>query len=88
MPLNTDELKEIEAILASGSAEIEAIQAVKSRFPDLKVTRCDASDVIEEPFSCAGDFEIHLLDSRDHCAQIVADVGQATGLVLARRSER
>jgi hypothetical protein len=42
--------------------------------------------VTEEPFRVYKQFEIHLLDSADHCSHITSDPARSTGVVLARRS--
>ena len=59
---------------------------VASTFSESLFTRCDASDVGETPFRANARFDIHLIDSADHCVQITADPARATGIVLARRS--
>jgi hypothetical protein len=38
------------------------------------------------PFRVYEYYEIHLLDSVDHCAQITSDPSRATGIILAKRS--
>ncbi|WP_375161825.1 hypothetical protein [Bradyrhizobium sp. RDT46] len=48
--------------------------------------RCDASDVTETPYRSCGAFDLHLLDSADHCAQITNDPARATGIVLVSRA--
>jgi hypothetical protein len=41
--------------------------------------------VTETPFRSFSRFDIHLLDSADHCVQITVDPACATGIVLAAR---
>jgi hypothetical protein len=73
-------------MLSASDAEASAIGLLRARFPHLSWTRCDASDVTEEPFRTHGAFDLHLLDGADHCVQITRDLDRATGVVLARRA--
>lgn len=85
MALSSEELAEIERMLAEAGGDA-LVPALRQRFPKLFFTRCDASDVGEAPFISGARFDIHLIDSADHCVQITADPARATGIVLARRS--
>jgi hypothetical protein len=85
MALSVDDLTEIDALLVAPDAE-RPFSELRRRFPHLSWTCCDASDVTEAPFRVYERFEIHLLDSADHCSQITSDPARATGIVLARRS--
>lgn len=87
MALAASELAEIERVLASDLAS-QAYLELRQKFPHLAWIRCDASDVSEEPYRSFREFDLHLLDSADHCAQITGDPARATGIVLARRAAR
>jgi len=86
MALSADELTEIDKVLSAPDEGGHAFAELRRRFPHLTWTRCDASDVIEAPFRTYSGFDVHLLDSADHCVQITADPTRATGIVLARRN--
>jgi hypothetical protein len=86
MSLSADDLTQIDAILVAAAADVHPLAELRRRFPHLSWTRCDASDVTETPFRVYERFDIHLLDSADHCAQITSDPARATGIILARRS--
>ena len=86
MALSQHDLAQIEAMLAELGVRSLPIAALRSKFPHLSWTCCDASDVAEDPFCVYGDFDVHLLDSTDHCAHMTSDPARATGIVLARRS--
>ena len=86
MALAAGELAEIEQMLASSEVAPQAYSALRQKFPHLAWIRCDASDVTETPFRSFPEFDLHLLDSADHCAQITADPERATGIVLAKRA--
>ena len=85
MALSTDELTEIDKVLSGADAEAQVFAELRRRFPHLSWTRCDAADVTEAPFRTYSRFEVHLLDSIDHCSHITADPARATGIVLAKR---
>lgn len=86
MALGPDELREIDGVLSAPDADARVFAQLRSRFPHLSWTRCDASDVPEAPFRTYSRFEVHLVDRSDHCVQITADPARATGIVLAERS--
>jgi hypothetical protein len=86
MTVNVDELREIDRMLSTPGEDAYTLAELRRRFPHLSWTRCDASDVIEAPFRSYPVFDIHLLDSADHCSQITSDPARATGIILARRS--
>lgn len=54
-----------------------------TRFPGLPITQCPAGDVSDEPFRAGEYFDLHLLDTRDHCWKVTSDSQAATGLLLA-----
>ncbi|SFK02541.1 hypothetical protein [Methylocapsa palsarum] len=85
MAVSGDELAAIGALLAQ-STEPNPVAQLRREFPGLSWTACDASDVTDEPFQSFPLFDLHLLNSKDHCSQITSDPAQATGLILARRS--
>ncbi|WP_028350588.1 hypothetical protein [Bradyrhizobium murdochi] len=86
MALGTDELIEIERVLAAAQPDASSFSELRRRFPQLAVTRCDASDVTEQPFLKFPRFDLHLIDGCDRCVQITADPARATGILLATRS--
>ncbi|HTV33440.1 MAG TPA: hypothetical protein VME69_10135 [Methylocella sp.] len=86
MPISASDLAEIDAVLSSGETGAQPFAALRQKFPHLAWTRCDASDVTEAPFRVYPQYDIHLLDSHDHCAHITTDPEHATGIILAKRS--
>lgn len=59
------------------------LPVLRTRFPGLPITQCPASDVSDEPFRAGEYFDLHLLDTRDHCWKVTSDSQAATGLLLA-----
>lgn len=86
MAVAATELTEIERMLVSPEAAAQVYLELRRKFPHLAWIRCDASDVTETPYRSIGAFDLHLLDSADHCAQITDDPARATGIVLASRA--
>ncbi len=83
MAISDVELTEIETLLGAGGAT--ALSELRAKFSHLSWTRCDASDVIEEPFRSFADCDVHLLDGADHCVTVTADPARATGVIVAFR---
>jgi hypothetical protein len=85
MAVSGEELAVIGALLANDT-EPNPVAQLRRQFPGLSWTACDSSDVTDEPFQSFPLFDLHLLNSSDHCAMITSDPAQATGIILARRS--
>ena len=85
MALSDSDLAAIEKVLTAEDAG-PVFAELRKRFPALSWTQCDASDVTEAPFRTYPGYDVHLLDTADHCAHITSDPGAATGVILARRS--
>ena len=86
MALSDSDLTEIEKVLAAEEPAGPVFAELRKRLPALSWTQCDASDVTEAPFRTYPRYDVHLLDTADHCAHITSDPGAATGVILARRS--
>lgn len=83
MAISNVELTEIERLL--GAEGTPALPQLRARFSHLSWTRCDSSDVIEEPFRSFADCDVHLLDGADHCVTVTDDPARATGVIVAFR---
>jgi hypothetical protein len=88
MALSVDDLTAIDQALSAPNADGQIFAELRRRFSHLSWTRCDASDVTEAPFRSYERFDVHLLDSADHCAHVTTDPTRATGIVLAIRNVR
>lgn len=85
MALGSEQLRQIEQFLMSDAASRNA-EAFRREFPGVTLTRCDALDMQEEtPFRSYPEFDLYLIDARDHCVQLTTDPAAATGIVLAQR---
>jgi hypothetical protein len=86
MPIGAEDWNEIELALSGESAG--AFADLRKKFPKLSLTRCDASDFAETPYRRFPRYEVHLIDSSDHCVRITTEPQKATGLIVANRTER
>jgi hypothetical protein len=86
MAINAEELHEIEALLDGAEADSSLLTALRLKFPHLKWSRCDASDVIEQPFRSFAAYDLHLMDVSNHCPVVVTEPSAASGAILAVRS--
>jgi len=85
MSLEQHEIADIEQVLTTRPPET-VFAELRERFPELSLTRCDASDIdTETPFREYGRFSLYLVDSADHCWRLTDDPSRATGLVVAER---
>jgi hypothetical protein len=82
MSISKADLELIDEALA-GSGELVA--QLRGKVPHLSVTKCDASDMTEDPFRLYPAYELHLIDAADACVKYTADPACASGIVLARR---
>jgi hypothetical protein len=85
MALTDTQLQRIEEFLLADASQ-SGVSALRSAFPGMPITRCDASDMQgEAPFKKLKLFDLYLLDTRDHCVRLTGDLASATGIVLAQR---
>ncbi|WP_044559122.1 hypothetical protein [Azospirillum sp. B4] len=87
MVVSTEDLGLIDGLLDVPIPAGGVFADLRRQMPHLSWTRCDASDVAEEPFRRYPRFDLHLLDASDHCVRLTPDPAQATGVVLAQRGE-
>lgn len=85
MALSEGQLQNIEKFLLTDPAGGN-VAAFRGEFPGVTMTRCDAGDMSgETPFRSYAQFDLYLIDARDHCVQLTADPAAATGVVVAKR---
>lgn len=85
MAVSAEDLAAIAQVLCAPDADAQVLTELRRRFAHLSWTKCAAADVVETPYRSYQRFDIHLLDSADHCAHITEDPSRATGIVLALR---
>lgn len=85
MAIGAEDLAAIEAVLAEAPAGSAVMAELRQKFPHLKWSRCEDSDVLEEPFKQFPGFDLHLMDATNHCPVVVADPAAANGAIIATR---
>ncbi|WP_298219655.1 hypothetical protein [Halothiobacillus sp.] len=64
-------------------AESNVLTSLRPLFPGLMITQCPSSDVTETPFQAGDFFDLHLVDSRNHCWALTGQPEAATAVLLA-----
>lgn len=86
MCITAETMKEIEIALEEfHKISRNPMPMLKDCFPGLSFVRLSAADMSEPPFRSLQDFNLYLLDGRDHCVQLTHDPANATGVVVAYR---
>jgi hypothetical protein len=87
MALTPEDLGRLDALLASAAKGVNPLADFRQSFPGLTLTRCDASDMSgESAFREYPQFNLYLVDGRDHCWHLTGDPTSATGIVVAARN--
>lgn len=84
MAMSADDLEVIEGLFAGAKQSEITMAELRIKFPHLSWSQCDASDVTDLPFRIFPSFDMHLLNTVDHCARLTTDLEAATGIILAR----
>lgn len=89
MGLNESDLAAIDSLLAAcGPTAVRSIaDDLRARLPGFIVLSCDAADVLEDPWRSYPAFDLHFVDTRNHCTEMTPNPATATGLLLAARGE-
>jgi len=86
MTLSPDQIQDIATVLQRCGPADSPLDALRRRFPGLKTSRCDAADIdMETPFRSFPQFDLHLIDGRDHCWRLTEDPQHATSVLIAMR---
>jgi hypothetical protein len=83
--LSTENLAQIEALLAAPDADAAVLQDFRQRFPGVSLTRCDPSDVDgERPYKEFPRFTLFLVSAVNHCVTMTRDPSIATGIIVVQ----
>ncbi|WP_036263574.1 hypothetical protein [Methylocapsa aurea] len=83
--LSTENLAQIEALLAAPDADAAVLQDFRQRFPGVSLTRCDPSDVDgERPYKEFARFTLYLVSAVNHCVTMTRDPSIATGIIVVQ----
>jgi hypothetical protein len=58
---------------------------LKDCFPETSFLRMSASDFDEAPFRSLPNYNLFLLDGREHCVHLTNDLSEATAVVVAQK---
>jgi hypothetical protein len=84
MEITREQFEHIAGMLEQGGEN--PLAAVRARFPEVKLTRCDAEDMRDEtPYHSAGSFDVFLVDARNACWKIIDEFTDVTALVISAR---
>ncbi|MHB0889453.1 hypothetical protein [Acidithiobacillus sp.] len=89
MAISALELQTMTELGSGACSDGEDVLAVlRPRFPALTITRCPSSDVIETPFQRGDYFDVHLVDTSEHCWRLTRNMAVATAVLLAMHERR
>ena len=87
--LEVELLDDFATELGSGASLRYGAAALRSRYPGISFSCCDAADMSgEEPYRRYGGFDFYLVDGSGHCAHLTDDPVQATGVIVAEKAAR
>jgi len=88
MGVSESDLERIAQTLDGLGAHSESpLAGLRERFPALKFVRLDASDIEGRPVHSATQFDLYLLDTREHCPVLTEDLSIAGAVVVTPRKE-
>lgn len=80
-------LENLAVELGGGASLRRGAAALRSRYPGISFSCCDAADMSgEEPYRRHESFDLYLVDGRGHCVYLTDDPVQATGVIVAERA--
>lgn len=86
MCITTETMNEIESSLIQfHQLSNNPIPMLKNCFPEMSFLRMSASDFDEAPFRSLANYDLFLLDGREHCVQLTNDLSVATAVVVAQK---
>lgn len=86
MALTAQDEAQLEALFGPADAAPDAFDQAKKAIGHLRLTKCDPSDIGVEPaFKEYPLYDLYLLDTSDHCAQVITDPARATGLIVVKK---
>jgi len=86
MSLTTEQLDAITGILLCSLPGSNPLPALRRQVQGIAITGCDAEEMRgETPFRRLPTFDLFLVNSASHCWSLVADLGDASGVIVATR---
>lgn len=86
MPLSTQQLDLATGVLTTLAPGMNPLPELRRELNGVVVTRCDADDMRgETPFRRLPGFDLFLVDTSGHCVQLVSDLNDASGIIVAAK---
>jgi len=86
MCITSEMLDDIQKTLTqSNQLGSNPLPILKECFPGVTFVRMSASDVDDSPYVSMDQFNLYLLDGREHCVQLTHNLEHATGVVVASK---
>lgn len=86
MQLSAEMIDEVEATLKQfDPLTSNPLPILKDCFPNLSFVRMSAADMDETPFRSMPNYDLYLLDGREHCVQLTNEPSHATSIVIAQK---
>jgi hypothetical protein len=87
MHISEEIMTEIQSTLTQfGKSTNNPVPILKECFPQITFLRMSDGDMGEPPFLSLQDYNLYLLDGREHCVQITHNLEHATGVVVTQKS--
>lgn len=80
-------LEAVQNMLSREGVDERAISGLRRAYPEMHFTYCMDDDIQDEvtPIIESDDFNLYLVDGRDHCLLMTTQADIATGLVIAEK---
>jgi hypothetical protein len=86
MSLSTEQLEAITGLLLRSQPGSNPLPALRREILGISIAGCDAEDMRgETPFRRLPTCDLFLVNSARHCWSLVADPGDASGVIVATR---
>jgi hypothetical protein len=79
-------MKDIElSLLDFHKISNNPLPMLKGNFPELSFLHMADTDIDEVPFRSLVNYNLYLLDGRDHCVQITNNLSDATAVIITHK---
>jgi hypothetical protein len=82
--IQAETIASIASLLNEQGVDESSVSQLRGQWPEIHFTYCSDDDIHSgRPVEEAKQFNIYLVDSREHCLALTSDLDIATGLVIA-----
>lgn len=84
--IQAETISRVKDLLSEQGVDEASVSSLRGLFPGVHFTYCSEDDIHSgRPVEETEQFNIYLVDSREHCLVLTGDPEIATGLVIAER---